>query len=307
VRVISYLQGELGCEVREGAGQARQGLRAGCGARAGLGFDADDEGGSELGAEGIGDGFGFGLSGGAGEAEDELARVGGAGRGDEGRVAGGVAGAQAFDAGVRKGRAELDDVIGVGIGVGEGGDEVEVDGGDAGADEVDGAGGGAGEVDDAVVDEGAAIVDADLDFAMVGGVGDADERAEGEGAMGGGEGVHVVDFAGGGGAAVIGDAVPGGESGIVPIAGNFRVFWRGVRRRRKGSGAMVFAGAAGAGEGEGAERQDGALPHEGEDARRGGRVACAEGLAPGLERVGEGAERAGKSHFFLDFAEGPSL
>src|SRR6202040_3362022 len=86
--------------------------------------------------------------------------------------------------------------------------------GDSGLVDVKFFGGRQGEIDDASGNEGAAVGDAD----QRGGAGlyirDTHDRTQRIGAVGGGHGVHVVDFAVRSAAVVVGGAVPAGESGF---------------------------------------------------------------------------------------------
>src|ERR1039458_6552544 len=89
-------------------------------------------------------------------------------------------------------RAGLDGVpVSTGGGGGDG-EDVDTDGSAAGSDECDGDGGGMREIDDAVLDEGAAIDDADIDGFVVVEIDDPHPRSERQCAMRGGEAFHIV-------------------------------------------------------------------------------------------------------------------
>ena len=85
---------------------------------------------------------------------------------------------------------------------------------DAGLPDVEFLGGGEGEIDDSSGNEGTAIGDADERSRARFDVRHAHDRAERESAVGGGHGMHVVDFAVGAAAVVVGRTVPAGESGL---------------------------------------------------------------------------------------------
>ena len=84
----------------------------------------------------------------------------------------------------------------------------------AGSDHVDFARGGEREIDDASFDERTAIVDAHVDLFSVVEIGDFDPSMKWKCAMRGGELFHVVNFSGGGAAAVIRIAVPTRDAGF---------------------------------------------------------------------------------------------
>jgi hypothetical protein len=98
---------------------------------------------------------------------------------------------------------------GVGGGVGV---SFETDLGGAHAVEANGLCGGFREIEDTGLVERAAVGDADGDLLAVDEVGDADDGAEGEGAVGGGEALAVVG--GAVGCAVAAGAVPAGHAGL---------------------------------------------------------------------------------------------
>jgi len=95
-------------------------------------------------------------------------------------------------------------------------------------DHVYGACRGVGEIDDAVTDERAPIVDANLDTFVVFEIDHANHGAEGKGAVRRSELLHVVDFAIGGGAAVIRMAVPTRNAGF-RVRQNRQNRWRNRR------------------------------------------------------------------------------
>ena len=113
-------------------------------------------------------------------------------------------------------RSGLDAVPALG---GSGGNRkyVEADLGDTGADERDGNGRGMRKIDDAVVNEGSAVGDADVDRFVVREIDDAHPGSERQRAVRGSEGFHVVDLAVGGGASVIRMSIPTGESGFAVL------------------------------------------------------------------------------------------
>jgi len=92
------------------------------------------------------------------------------------------------------------------------GQKLEADGIDSHADHVEFAGGAEGEVDDAVGKEDAAVGDGDDDRPPVAQVGDLDLAAEGQGAVGGGELVHVETPSAGGEVSLEDGAVPAGKA-----------------------------------------------------------------------------------------------
>src|ERR1700733_1842764 len=125
------------------------------------------------------------------------------------------------------------------------------------ADHVELLGGAEGEIDLAAGTEGAAVVDGDDDGAPVAQVGDLDAGAEGQGAMGGSQGVHVEWMAAGGEMSLEHGAVPTGESALDPgedgepgvgaggsreggddLGGGDVVNHRGVRRSRGCGGGV---------------------------------------------------------------------
>ena len=114
-----------------------------------------------------------------------------------------------------------------------------------GALQADGVGGGVGEIDDAVAGDGAAIVDADDDAAMIAKVGDANPAAQGKAAMSAGEIVHVELFAGGGLASLELKAVPGGLADSEPAV------------EGGGTGDMVAVCAGVTGESDGGDGRQG--------------------------------------------------
>ena len=96
-------------------------------------------------------------------------------------------------------------------------EDVEADARHSRSDESDGAGGGVRNIDDAVLDEGPAVGNADIHRFVVGEIHHAHPGTERQRAMRGGEAFHIVDFAVGGGAAVIRMPVPAGESGFAGV------------------------------------------------------------------------------------------
>ncbi len=103
-------------------------------------------------------------------------------------------------------------------------------------------------------------------------IGDADDGAHGQSAMGGSHGVFVIDAAIGGTRVVIGCAVPAGNSNFAAKggAGGFRSGldgrWRGRslfdgRRRRRGGLDMMMAAAR---DGEAKNKQSGQNSAKGE-------------------------------------------
>ena len=100
--------------------------------------------------------------------------------------------------------------------------DFDLDLGHACLDHVEPAGSAQGEVEDAASDEGAAVVDFDIDAAAVAQVGDPDEGSKGEFPVGGGEAVHVVDFTAGGGPSVKVVGIVGGEADLVGATGGDR-------------------------------------------------------------------------------------
>jgi hypothetical protein len=153
----------------------------------------------------------------------------------------------------------------------------------ADAAKADGAGGGVGEVDDAVVDHGAAVVDADEDCLAVAQIGDANPASEGEGAMGAGEGVHIEVFAGGGLVSLEVEAVPGGLAGLEPLtqAADGGDLWGGGGGRGGGYGLVVVAGDRVGGASEDRRDERGA---DGGGADEGGGAEGRESLAVLQER-----------------------
>lgn len=112
------------------------------------------------------------------------------------------------------------------------------------AEEAEFFGGGAREVKDAAADEGAAIVDADIDGATGGVADDADDCAEGQGAVCRGEGTRFVGFTTGGGSA--GECVA-----VVADLAAEAFEWR-LGLEAFGEGVVVFCrGGVGAGLGGG--------------------------------------------------------
>jgi len=76
-------------------------------------------------------------------------------------------------------------------------------------------GGGVGEIDDTAPNEGAAVVDTQVNAAVVLYIGDPYKGAQGQGLVCGGHAVHVVNFAVGGLATMEFPAVPGGETALL--------------------------------------------------------------------------------------------
>lgn len=113
-------------------------------------------------------------------------------------------------------------------------EDVEANLGDAGSDDLDFLRGCVRKIDDASGDEGTAVDDADVDRFSVGEIGDAHHGSEGKGAVRGGEFLHVVNFAVGGGASVIRMSVPARESGFAGADGC------GNGRRARCCDAVVF-------------------------------------------------------------------
>src|ERR1019366_708930 len=114
---------------------------------------------------------------------------------------------------------------------------------DAGPDQGDGLRGGVREVDDSSIDEGAAVDDADFDILVAVEIVDAHPGVEGEGAVGGDQLFHVVDFAIGCGTAVIGMAVPTRYSGFAVAGRGNGGSRRGSPRNRRRRGGGGHGGA----------------------------------------------------------------
>ena len=133
----------------------------------------------------------------------------------------------------------------------DGGDRknVEADARDAGPDECDGFGRCMREIDDAVLDEGATVGDTDFDGFVVAEIDHAHPGPEGQGTVRGGELFHIVDFAVGGGAAVIGMSVPAGEPGFAVSD------FSSIDAGRSGCGGRVVLPGA-TGERQTSERRD---------------------------------------------------
>jgi hypothetical protein len=92
------------------------------------------------------------------------------------------------------------------------GEELQADWVETLADHVERLCSSEGEIDLPAWAEGAAVIDGDDDRAPVAQVGDLDAGAEGQGAMGGGHGVHVEGMAAGGEVPLEHGAVPTGEA-----------------------------------------------------------------------------------------------
>ena len=141
------------------------------------------------------------------------------------------------------------------VGRGSRGDRenVEPDASHAGSDERDRDGRGMRQIDHAILDEGTAIDDADVDGFVVAEVDDADPGSEGQGAMRGGEFFHVVDLAVGGGTPVIGMTVPTGESNFTIV----NTWWSGC------GGSVMLLRAGGQRQNRERERGDRGRPRYG--------------------------------------------
>jgi hypothetical protein len=111
-------------------------------------------------------------------------------------------------------RADLDGIPILGGCGGGNREDVEADARHSRSDESDSAGGGVRNIDDAVFDERPAVGNADIDRFVVAEIHHAHPGTERQRAMRGSETFHVVDFAIGGGAAVIRMPVPASESGF---------------------------------------------------------------------------------------------
>src|SRR6185437_2729341 len=85
------------------------------------------------------------------------------------------------------------------------------------AAEAEHVGGCVGEVHNAVLCDGAAVVDANDDGLVIAEVRDLDHGAHGQAAVGAGHGVHVEVFAAGRLMALKDAAVPGGAANLVPV------------------------------------------------------------------------------------------
>ena len=136
-------------------------------------------------------------------------------------------------------------------------EHVDADAGGASSPDADLDGGGSRQIQNAAGNEGSAICDGDDDRLAIGEIRDADEGAHGQGAMGSGHAVLVVDLAIGFAGVVVGRAVPAGNSYLTVkdrAAGLRSALWEGsgrslLRRRRWGCGSLDVAMTA-TGDGE---------------------------------------------------------
>lgn len=129
-----------------------------------------------------------------------------------------------------------------------------------GSPDADFQGGGSGEIQNAARNKGPAISNCDDDGLAGGEIGDADDGAHGQGAMGGGHGVLVIDLAVGGVRIVVRRTVPAGNANFT-VKDGAAGFGGGLggksggrslhswRRRGRGGLDMVMT-AAGDGEAE---------------------------------------------------------
>jgi hypothetical protein len=199
-------------------------------------------GGEAAGGEGAGGGVGLGA---VGEGADAHAIDGRArdGRLSDGRVASHRI-AQRFRAGAARERAHLDREGAVAPGrvqAGAGqGDHPEPHREDSRAHRAQLPGRRIGDVQDPALHERTPIVDPHLGRLARVAVGHEQARAEGQGAMGGGEQVHVVDLAAGGALALVLGPVPRGEADLLVAGGGWR-----CRRRRGGHHRGGAAGQQG--------------------------------------------------------------
>ena len=121
-------------------------------------------------------------------------------------------------------------------------EHVDADARGAGSPDADFEGGGSGQIQNAAGNEGSAICDGDDDGLTRGEIGDADERAHGQGAMGGGHAVFVIDLAIGGAGVVVGRAVPAGNSNFTVKDG---AAWIPERAREMERAEPVRSGGGG--------------------------------------------------------------
>ena len=148
--------------------------------------------------------------------------------------------------------------------------DVDADARGTGAKHADFDGGGAGQIQNAAGNERAAISNGDHNGLAGGEVGNAHDSAHGQGAMGGGHGVFIVDLAIGPAGVVVGRAVPTGHSNFTfedAAVGSWSALGGGRRRRRR-RGLLLWRRRRRGG-------LDGAMAAAGDDqAERQGRQGC---------------------------------